>query len=154
MHFLPFLWSINYNYASQCNKSSTHSLPIWLKIEDFFSFLWNYGVVYGHILWASSCISEWKIASEIISRFDIDTNEDLKPWQLRICLEVDPPWVWYYRIFLNFLTLVILLQVDLVSGDEPKTVCEGYYETKDTFIFAWFSIVSVGHYRWLCGSIP
>ncbi len=39
MHFLPFPWPINYNHTSRCNKSFTHSLRIWLKIEDFFSFL-------------------------------------------------------------------------------------------------------------------
>jgi hypothetical protein len=41
---------------------------------------------------------------------------------------------------------VILVQVNLVSGDEPETVYEGCYETEDTFIFAWFSIFGVGHY--------
>jgi hypothetical protein len=41
---------------------------------------------------------------------------------------------------------MILLQV---SGDEIKTVYEGYYEIKDTFIFAWSWIPGVGHYRWL-----
>jgi hypothetical protein len=43
-HFLPFPWPINYNRASRCNKSFTHSLLIWLKIEDLFPFPWNYGV--------------------------------------------------------------------------------------------------------------
>jgi hypothetical protein len=48
---------------------------------------------------------------------------------------------------------VILLQVNLTSGDEPETVCEGCYETKDTSIFAWSSVPDVGHYRWLRGPI-
>ncbi len=48
---------------------------------------------------------------------------------------------------------MILLQVDPASGDEPETVCEGCYETKDTSIFAWSSVPGVGHYRWLHGSI-
>jgi hypothetical protein len=48
---------------------------------------------------------------------------------------------------------VILLQVDPASGDEPETVCEGCYETEDTSIFTWSSIPSIGHYRWLRGSI-
>jgi hypothetical protein len=48
---------------------------------------------------------------------------------------------------------VILLQVDLDFGDETKVVCEGCYETKDTFIFAWSSILDVGHYHWLHGPI-
>jgi hypothetical protein len=48
---------------------------------------------------------------------------------------------------------VILLQVDPASGDELKTIYEGYYDTKDTSIFAWSSIPGVGHYCWLRGSI-
>ncbi len=48
---------------------------------------------------------------------------------------------------------MILLQVDPAFNDEPETVCEGCYETKDTSIFAWFSIPGVGHYRWLHGLI-
>jgi hypothetical protein len=72
---------------------------------------------------------------------------------VRVCFEVDPPRTWYYRISPNFRTLVILLQVDLASSDEPETICEGYYETKDTSIFAWSSILGVGHYHWLRGPI-
>jgi hypothetical protein len=48
---------------------------------------------------------------------------------------------------------VILLQVDTASSDEPETTCESYYETEDTFIFAWSSVLGVGHYRWLHGPI-
>jgi len=68
-------------------------------------------------------------------------------------LEVEPPRAWYYHISPNSRTLVILLQVDLASGDEPETVCEGCYETEDISIFAWSSVLDVGHYRWLRGSI-
>jgi hypothetical protein len=49
--------------------------------------------------------------------------------------------------------MVILLQVDLTSGDEPETICEGCYETEDISIFAWSSILGVGHYRSLRGPI-
>ncbi len=48
---------------------------------------------------------------------------------------------------------MILLQVDPVFGDEPETVCESCYETKDTSIFAWSSVHGVGHYRWSRGPI-
>jgi hypothetical protein len=48
---------------------------------------------------------------------------------------------------------VILLQIDLAFGDELKTIYEGCYETEDISIFAWFSIPSVWHYRWLHGPI-
>ncbi len=44
---------------------------------------------------------------------------------------------------------MILLQVDLVLNDEPKIVYKGFYENKNTLIFAWSSIPSIGHYCWL-----
>jgi hypothetical protein len=80
-------------------------------------------------------------------------DEELEPREVRVRLEVKPPRAWYYRISPNSRTLVILLQVDPASGDEPETICEGCYETKDTSIFAWFSVPGVGHYRWLNGPI-
>jgi hypothetical protein len=80
-------------------------------------------------------------------------DEDLTPRNVRAHFEVDPPRAWYYRIFPNYRTLVILLQVDPASSDKPETVCEGYYETKDISIFAWSSVPGVGHYRWLCSPI-
>ncbi len=64
-------------------------------------------------------------------------------------LEVELPQVWYYCISPNSHTLVILLQVDLAFGDEPETVYEIFYETEDTSIFTWSSILNVGHYHWL-----
>jgi len=80
-------------------------------------------------------------------------NEEPEPREVRARLEVEPPRAWYYCISPNFRTLVILLQVDPASGDEPETVCEGYYETEDTSIFAWSLVPGVGHYRWLRGPI-
>ncbi len=68
---------------------------------------------------------------------------------MHICLEVEPPRAWYYRISLNSRTLVILLQVDPTFGDEPEIVYEGYYQIKDTSIFVWSLVPGVGHYRWL-----
>jgi len=72
---------------------------------------------------------------------------------VRARLEVEPLRTWYYRISPNSRTLVILLQVDPASGDEPETVCESCYETEYTSIFAWSLVPGVGHYRRLCGSI-
>jgi hypothetical protein len=80
-------------------------------------------------------------------------DKELKPQEVRVRLEVEPPRTWYYRISPNSHTLVILLQVDPASDDEPKTVCEGCYEIEDTSIFAWSSIPGIGHYRWLRGPI-
>jgi hypothetical protein len=48
---------------------------------------------------------------------------------------------------------VILLQVNLTSNDEFETVYEGFYKTKDISIFAWSSILGVGHYHGLHRSI-
>jgi hypothetical protein len=45
--------------------------------------------------------------------------------------------------------MVILLQVDPTSNDELETICEGYYESEDTSIFAWSSVFNVAHYHWL-----
>jgi hypothetical protein len=72
---------------------------------------------------------------------------------VRIRFEVEPPRAWYYRISPNSRTLVILLQVNPVFDDEPEIVCEGCYETENTFIFAWSLVPDVGHYRWLHGPI-
>ncbi len=80
-------------------------------------------------------------------------NKEPEPRKVRARLEVEPPRAWYNRIFPYSRTLVILLQVDPASGDEPEIVCEGCYEIEDTSIFAWSSIPGVGHYRWLRGPI-
>jgi hypothetical protein len=76
-------------------------------------------------------------------------DEEPELREVRARLEVEPPRAWYYRISPNSRTLVILLQVDPASSDEPEIVCEGCYETEDTSIFAWSSVPGVGHYRWL-----
>jgi hypothetical protein len=80
---------------------------------------------------------------------------DEEPELREVCarLEIEPPRAWYYHIFPNSRTLVILLQVNSASGDEPETVCEGCYETEDTSIFAWSSVPGVGYYHWLRGLI-
>jgi hypothetical protein len=62
-------------------------------------------------------------------------DEELEPREVCTCLEVEPLRAWYYCISPNSRTLVILLQVDPASGDEPETVYEGCYETEDTSIF-------------------
>jgi hypothetical protein len=42
---------------------------------------------------------------------------------------------------------VILLQVDPAFGDEPETVCGGWYKIENISIFAWSLVPGVGHYR-------
>jgi hypothetical protein len=80
-------------------------------------------------------------------------DEDFDPRKVRARLEVEPPRAWYYCISPNSHTLVILLQIDPVSGVKPEIICEGCYEIEDTSIFAWFLVPDVGHYHWLGGSI-
>jgi hypothetical protein len=80
-------------------------------------------------------------------------DEKLEPQEVRARLEVEPPRAWYCHILPNSRTLVILLQVNPVSSDEPETVCEGCYKTEDTSIFAWSLVPGVGHYCWLRGPI-
>jgi hypothetical protein len=80
-------------------------------------------------------------------------DEDPKLQEVRTRLEVDPPQAWYYHIFRNSHTLVILLQVGPAFGDEPETVYEGYHKTENISIFAWSSLPNVGHYHWLHGPI-
>ncbi len=80
-------------------------------------------------------------------------DEEPEPREVRACLEVEPFQAQYYRISSNSRTLMILLQVNPASGDEPQTVCEVCYETEDISIFAWSSVPGVGHYHWLHGLI-
>jgi hypothetical protein len=80
-------------------------------------------------------------------------DEEPELREVHVCLEIEPPRAWYYCISPNSRTLMILLQVDPASGDEPETVYEGCYEIEDTSIFAWSLVPSVGHYRWLRGPI-
>ncbi len=49
--------------------------------------------------------------------------------------------------------MLILLQINHISSDEPEIVYEGYYEIKDTSIFSWSLIARVEHDHWLHGSI-
>ncbi len=76
-------------------------------------------------------------------------DEDPKPQKVHLHLEIKPPWTWYYHISPNSRTLVILLQVSLTFNDELETIYEGFYKIKNSSIFAWSSILGVGHYRWL-----
>jgi hypothetical protein len=80
-------------------------------------------------------------------------DEEPEIREVHVRLEFEPPRAWYYRIFPNSRTLVILLQVDPTFGDKPEIICDGCYETKDISIFTWFSIPNIGHYHWLCGLI-
>ncbi len=128
MHFLPFFLHINYNHTSWCNKSSTHSLPIWFWSNIFFPFL----EIMASCMATSYELQVAQVKEELASKSSLDLtltqhlyDEDPKLWEVCAHLEIDPPWTWYYHIFLNFRTLVILLQIDPAFGDKLETICEG-----------------------------
>ncbi len=62
--------------------------------------------------------------------------------------EIETLQTWYYQIFLNFCTLVILLQVNPTFSNEPETIYEGLFRIENTSIFAWSLIPDVEQYRW------
>jgi hypothetical protein len=76
-------------------------------------------------------------------------DEDPKPRKVHFYLEVEPFRAGYYYISPNSRTLVILLQVNLTSSDEPEIIYEGFYEIKNISIFAWPLILGIRHYCWL-----
>jgi hypothetical protein len=93
MPFLPFPRSINYECAYRHTKSFTPSLLIrfCLKIW-FFSFPWNHGVAHGHILRAPSHSSEWRTASGIISRSDLNITSSW--WRTQTLRSARSSWSW------------------------------------------------------------
>jgi hypothetical protein len=91
--FFLFPWSINYDYAPQCNKFFTPSLLIWFWLKIWpFSSPWNYGIAHGHLLRARGRISEWRTASGIISRFDLNISSLW--WRTRTSRGVCSSWNW------------------------------------------------------------
>jgi hypothetical protein len=80
-------------------------------------------------------------------------DEDPELREVCFRLEVKPYQTCYYCISPNSLTLMNLLQINFVSIDELETIHKDYYETKHTSIFAWSSILGIGHYHWLRGLI-
>ncbi len=114
MHFLHFLWPINYNHASQCNKSFTHSLSIWfwLKIScPFFEIMASHMATSYQLQIAQANEKPAPKSSLNLTLTQHPCDENLEPQEVRACLEVNPPWIWYYHISPNFCTLVILLQI-------------------------------------------
>jgi hypothetical protein len=131
------------------------SLSIWSCWRPFLSSLKLWRRARSHL---TAQVTQTNEESPSESSLDLTLtqhprDEKLEPREECIRLKVEPPRAWYYRISPNSRTLVILLQVNPASGDEPKIVCEGCYETEDTSIFAWSSVPGVGYYRWLRGPI-
>jgi hypothetical protein len=67
------------------------SITDLILIEDFFSFPWNYDVIYGHVLRASNFTSEWRTASKIISKFNIDAVSSW--WKSQTMRGVHSSWI-------------------------------------------------------------
>jgi len=94
MHFLLFLWSINYNPASWCNKSFTHSLLIWFWLKISLIFL--------DILASRMATSYRPQVAQVNEKSAPETSldltltqhpcdEDRKPWEMHVFFEVEPP---------------------------------------------------------------
>lgn len=133
--------------------SLTHSLPSWLKIQDFFLNSWCR--VWPHFMGLKS--HKW-MKNWFESHLEFDIVLALSWWKSQTVK--GPPLFWsqtpsslVLTIFLNFCILVILLQVDFVFGDEFETIWKSFYEIEDISIFAWFSFLGVEHYHWVSNSI-
>ncbi len=152
-HSLPFPRPINYDRVflmSQVPHTFITDL-IWLKISYLFLEIMALCMATSYGPQAAQMNEEPASKSSLdLTLMQHPCEEDPTLREMHVRLEVNPPRAWYYRIFSNSHTLVILLQVDLTSGDEPKTVCDGCHKTKDTSIFAWSSVLDVGHYRVGC----
>jgi len=117
---------------------------IWLKISSFFLEIMVLHMAMSYKLQVAQVNEEPASESSLaLTLTQHPCDEEPKQWEVRVWLEIDYLRTWYYRISPNFRTLVILLQVHPAFGDELETVCEGYYETKNTSIFAWSSIPGV-----------
>ncbi len=156
MRFLLFPWPINYDCIFWCHKSPPTFIinSILLKISLLFLEIMASRMVtsYGpQVAQVNEELAPESSLNLMLTQHHCDENP--APQKVHVHLEIDPPWAWYYRIFPNPRTLVILLQVNHVSSNEPETVCESYYEMKDTSIFTWSLVPNVGHYRCLHGPI-
>jgi hypothetical protein len=112
--------------------------------------------MHGHILWALSRTNKWRTTSEVISRFDPNTASSWRKTRTSRGARLSSGWTpssLVLSYFTELLHLVILLQIDPVFDDKPKTVCEGCYEIENTFIFTWSLVPGVRHYYWLRGLI-
>jgi hypothetical protein len=112
MFFFPFSWPINYNPAFWCTKSFTHSSLRWLKLKIFFPFLeFMVSRITIFIGPQSTQMNEelppWSSLDLTLTQHPRDEN--LKSWEVRLRLGVEPLRTWYYRIYPNFHTLMILL---------------------------------------------
>jgi hypothetical protein len=80
-------------------------------------------------------------------------DEDPEPWEVRTVLKLNPFELGTIAFLRTFTPWWFCCKSISLSYNEPKIDYEVYYETENTYIFAWFSILGVKHYRWLHGSI-
>ncbi len=81
------LWS-----RIQCHKFP--ALHCWFNlVEDLLFFPWNYGIMYGHVLQASSCVSEWRVGPGVVFRSNVDATSLW--WKTRIARGAWSFWNWF-----------------------------------------------------------
>jgi hypothetical protein len=146
--FLHFPWLINYNHVIWCTKISTHSLLNWFSLNFIFFEFMVLRMVMSYRLQTTQMNDKLPQESSLdLTQTHHLRDENFELWKFRLHLEIEPLQVLYYWFFLNFHTLVILLQVDPIYNDEPGNVCEGFYETENILIFAWSLVPNIIHYR-------
>ncbi len=127
-HFFPFPWPINYDHVFWCHKSPIDSFLI--------EFGWNFFLFCLEVMVSRMAMfyrlrfAQVNEKPALESYLDLTLTQHLRDEEpesreVRVHLETNPPRAWYYYISLNFCTLVILLQVDPTSEDEPETIYEG-----------------------------
>jgi hypothetical protein len=124
-----------------------HSLLLWFWLKFFFFFFLE--IMVSHMAMSYELqITQMNEELPLKSCLDLTLmqhprDENLEPWEVHVCLEVEPTQTWYYCIFSNYCTLVILLQVDFASCDEPETICKCYYKIKNFYFRMLFNF-----WRW------
>jgi hypothetical protein len=105
--FLLFPWRINCSHAFRCTKFSTHSSPSWFLSKEI-SFPKIHVVTDDHELQASSCTSEWKIASTFILRFDTHLTPSWRRFQTMRSAPSSQSWTPSNLVLLHFFEFLYL----------------------------------------------
>ncbi len=151
LHIFPS-FSLTYKLQSHISKYQVfHALiakSILIKI--FFlnswrcAWLWSYGP-------QTTQMNE-KASLGIILRFDTNLAPLWwKSWTMRGVPSFQS-WTPLNLVLSNFFKLLYLgdlFQIDHTFGNEFEIVYESFYKIENTSIFAWFSILDIGHYCWL-----
>jgi hypothetical protein len=112
MHFVPFPWLINYDRVFLISQIPHTFIidSIWLKIFSLFLEIMASRMAKSYGPQVAQMNEELTPESSLnltLTQHPCDKNPALQ--EVRVRLEVDPLRAWYYRIFSNSRTLVILL---------------------------------------------